>query len=524
MKLDFLKQRQLFGADLMLRDFLRPNDLCFTLQMEIIPRIKLADFESMYSEKGRPPVSPVVLIVILILQYIEGLSDRAAASNLRFRLDWKIALGLELDYEGIHPTTLVYFRDRLLANEKASFAFDRVLEHLKECGLVKKSSRQRIDSTHVIGEVRELSRIELFHETLRLFMEKAISCKFLLPCSLQEKYEYYISPVSTRGASDKQKAKFISEAGLAMKAFIEWGGSCRKSADIMALEAFQTLTTVFQQNFQDAGLQESNVPELIPIATGKGHVCSPHEPEARYANKGGKGWLGYKMQVAETVPEGEDLPNFITYIDVNDATDHDGDCVPDFIADQDERDLTPSEIYADTHYNSLKNIEELARQSIDLKGPVVPEPTKQAKPENQGFTYDAESQILSCPLGIEAEKISFQDPDKIHGRFAAKTCMSCERRDVCAPQRRGKQITFRLVSETLKTRREAMQTEAFKKEMHKRNGIEGTISGLVRGQRLRRSRYRGKTKVQLHIKFSGAAANLKRLHQLRCVQNSKKAA
>jgi len=120
----------------MLRDFLRPDDLCYTLQMEIIPRIKLADFETMYSEKGRPPVSPVVLLVILILQYIEGLSDRAAASNLRFRLDWKIALGLELDYEGIHPTTLVYFRDRLLNNEQASYAFDQVLEHLKEISLV----------------------------------------------------------------------------------------------------------------------------------------------------------------------------------------------------------------------------------------------------------------------------------------------------------------------------------------------------------------------------------------------------
>ena len=508
----------------MLRDFLRPNDLCYTLQKEIIPRIKLADFEAMYSEKGRPPVSPVVLLVILILQYIEGLSDRAAASNLRFRLDWKIALGLELDYEGIHSTTLVYFRDRLLNNEQASYAFDRVLEHLKECGLVKKNSKQRIDSTHVIGEVRALSRIELFHETLRLFMEKVILFKFLMPISLQEKYEYYISPISTRGASDKQKAKFISEAGLAMKAFTEWGGSCRDSVDIMALESFQTLSTVFHQNFHDKGLEESSVPELIPIATGKDHVCSPHEPEARYANKGGQGWLGYKMQVAETVPEGDDVANFITYIDVNDATDHDGDSIPDFISDQDEKELIPSEIYADTHYNSLKNIEELARQSIDLKGPVVPEPSKQPKLENQGFTYDAESHVLRCPMGIEAEKISFQEPDKIHGRFAAKTCMNCERRDACAPQKRGKQITLRKLSETLKTRREAMQTDAFKKEMHKRNGIEGTISGLVRGQRLRRSRYRGKTKVQLHIKFSGAAANIKRLHQVRCIQNFKKAA
>jgi hypothetical protein len=31
-----------------------------------------------------------------LFQFLEGLSDRAAAFNLRYRIDWKIALGLEL--------------------------------------------------------------------------------------------------------------------------------------------------------------------------------------------------------------------------------------------------------------------------------------------------------------------------------------------------------------------------------------------------------------------------------------------
>jgi hypothetical protein len=51
-------------------------------------------------------------------------------------------------------------------------------------------------------------------------------------------------------------------------------------------------------------------PELIKIAMGKGHICSPHEIDARYSNKGGKGWIGHKSQVAETV--GQEV-NFITY-------------------------------------------------------------------------------------------------------------------------------------------------------------------------------------------------------------------
>jgi len=168
-------------------------------------------------------------------------------------------------------------------------AFDCVLEHLKECGLVKKSAKQRIDSTHVIGIVRELSRIELFHETLRLFMEKVKPYKPLMPSLLQEKFGHYISPISTRGASDKQKEKFIVEAGLAMKTLITSASGHPSSGEIAALESYQMLSTVFLQNFHDNGIEESSPPELIPIATDKGHICSPHEPETRFGNKGGQG-------------------------------------------------------------------------------------------------------------------------------------------------------------------------------------------------------------------------------------------
>ena len=38
---------------------------------------------------------------------------------------------------------------------------------------------------------------------------------------------------------------------------------------------------------------------------------------------------------------------------------------------------------------------------------------------------------------------------------------------------------------------------------------------LVRGQGMRRSRHRGKNKLQLQLKFTGAAANILRLHRKR---------
>lgn len=103
---------------------------------------------------------------------------------------------------------------------------------------------------------------------------------------------------------------------------------------------------MFQQNFTET--PDGDDPELIKVATGKDHICSPHETDARYANKGGKGWIGFKAQIAETIPEkiSEDkvIPNFITFAEINDATDHDGSCIVDFISAQKENGIEPSKV------------------------------------------------------------------------------------------------------------------------------------------------------------------------------------
>jgi transposase len=56
-----------------------------------------------------------------------------------------------------------------------------------------------------------------------------------------------------------------------------------------------------------------------------------------------------------------------------------------------------------------------------------------------------------------------------------------------------------------------MQTDEFRQEMRRRNGIEGTQSELVRAYGLRHARYRGKAKVRLQNYLIGAACKIRRL-------------
>jgi Transposase domain (DUF772) len=53
-----------------------------------------------------------VVATVMVLQALEGLSDREAISALRRDIAWKVACGLRLDDEGFHSTVLVYWRTR----------------------------------------------------------------------------------------------------------------------------------------------------------------------------------------------------------------------------------------------------------------------------------------------------------------------------------------------------------------------------------------------------------------------------
>src|SRR6476646_2767559 len=68
------------------------------------------------SGRGRPSVPADVIATVMVLQSLEGLSDREAASALRTNIAWKFAACLALDDAGIHYSVLTYWRSRLRAS------------------------------------------------------------------------------------------------------------------------------------------------------------------------------------------------------------------------------------------------------------------------------------------------------------------------------------------------------------------------------------------------------------------------
>jgi transposase len=83
--------------------------------------LEQAEFGKQSARVGQPGLSAWRLTLITIRQFAEGPTDRQAAEAVRFRIDWKYALGLSLTDEGFDASALREFRERLVETEAADY-------------------------------------------------------------------------------------------------------------------------------------------------------------------------------------------------------------------------------------------------------------------------------------------------------------------------------------------------------------------------------------------------------------------
>jgi IS5 family transposase len=96
---------------------------------------------------GHPSVPAEVVATVMVLQALDGLSDREAVSALRRHIAWKVACGLRLDDEGFHPTVLVYWRTRIRTSQRPRRIFEVVRQVVEQTGVLKGRGRRVLDST-----------------------------------------------------------------------------------------------------------------------------------------------------------------------------------------------------------------------------------------------------------------------------------------------------------------------------------------------------------------------------------------
>src|SRR5205809_2121096 len=123
-------------------------------------------FADLFCDVGRRSVPPMIVAVVMVLQRIEGCSDREAVERFTFDARWKYAAGgLEFAYPGFVHTVLVDMRARLAASERPDRIFEVVLETAERAGLVGR--RRVLDSTALYDAVATMDTVTLLRSAIR---------------------------------------------------------------------------------------------------------------------------------------------------------------------------------------------------------------------------------------------------------------------------------------------------------------------------------------------------------------------
>jgi transposase len=516
----FDSQRSFYHTSYLCGELFGGADRYRLFREKILPKLlRLRDqLEALYCESnGRPGIDPVLLSGVTLLQFMEKVTDRRAAEQVVYHLGWKYALDLELDYEGFHSTVLVYFRDRLEEKRAERVIFDGIVDLLIELGLIKRAGKQRIDSTHILGYVKEMSRLECAVETVRLGLEGLAG--MLVTGKRPELWErlwtlYVQSEVGWRLSKAERDHRY-RQCGQDLKDLLEWIDN--HDPKLGEIESIQLMRRVFEEQFEVVqGAVQSR--RTRPSRA----VQNPHDPDAHYADKGTKQWIGYKVHVMESVDpkepakiKAEPGEHFITEILTTEAAqDEMAGLAKALKRQQEHHELKPEAVYADGGYVTEGTLSQAESEAMELLGPTRPDPHK--GPYNaDGFVVDVANQRAVCPQGKTSTqcsriKDSYMGTEYYRLEWGSQ-CDGCPVQKQCTRAKSGRRmLVVGLRHDLVQKRREQMRVDNFSESMHPRNGIEGTHSELVRGHGLRRTKYRGCNRVALSHYFMGAACNVKR--------------
>jgi hypothetical protein len=505
------------------------------------------EFAVAFGVRGRPGWSPGRLALVTVLQMAENLTDRQAADAVRLRIDWKYALGVDLDDAGFDASVLSEFRARVVAHGLEERVLDLLLAAVKDAGLVRAGGKQRTDSTHVVAAVRDLNRLELAGESVRAALEAlAVAAPGWLAqvIDVAEWNTRYAARIDTwrLPASKTARDQLVAAYGRDGFALLRAVHAAETPDWLARVPAVDVLRVVLVQNYlltedrsgrEVVKWREADTDGLPP---GRRRLTSPYDTDARWAAKGDDlFWNGYKIHITETCeapspsrdtrPDGgrvAEPPNLITNVATTPATVPDVTMTEPIHASLAARGLTPDEHYLDSGYASAAlTTTSWKTFGISLVTPLLADCSPQARAgggyDRSAFTIDFDRKQATCPQGQTSahwNPVRQRGTDAIVIAFPPTACRPCPARDHCTTSKAGcRRLTVhpRDVHDAQRDARARQNTADWQARYALRAGVEGTMRQAVAVTDTRRARYRGLAKTHLEHVYSAVALNLIRL-------------
>jgi hypothetical protein len=188
-------QTKLFGIETQISSSLRSRLESSWAQLfrnEVLPILfrKEDDYAMLYGKTGRPNFSVGRLLGLCLLQEWNDLSDQEALDTFSFDVRWRYALDISDDEDYLSRRSLVEFRRRLAAKDPEMKLIRTVFDSIRDSAIDKLGlsvANQRLDSTHIVSNIRLRGRVALFTNTMSLFLKSLDKDHFSrVPTVIQE--------------------------------------------------------------------------------------------------------------------------------------------------------------------------------------------------------------------------------------------------------------------------------------------------------------------------------------------------
>ncbi len=517
-------QQKLFGIETQVSPSLRSrleSSWARLFRFEVLPvLLKNEDrYAMLYGKTGRPNFSVARLLGLCLLQELNNLSDQQALDTFSFDIRWRYALDVGEEEDYLSRRSLVEFRRRLAAKDPEMKLVRNVFDNVRDSALSKLSlsaGNQRLDSTHIISNIRVRGRVALFTNTLSLFLKSLDEGQLSrVPEAIQKWHSSESEGWFGLGPAE-QKIKLEELAQYLYELIVIF------EKDELG-EPYQLLTRLFSEQCEFTTDEQSSKVQVKKKSEGAA-LQSPYDPDASCGHKG----PGYSLHVTETCSNAGKT-EIITDYEVHGAARSDIGKALSAIERLDAAGCKPETLFADGGYPSVPSALKVIQQGIEFITPVNRSRLGDDVAGRDRFLFDSEGFVTQCPMGhkpIDHRELSAHNTTRrsLHAIFDGNICRSCTMLDQCPVRTpnhrvkgcraRGTVGDFRLeITAELRLRDQmyaAQQKSEWKDRYKIRAGIEATNSELKRSHGIGRLRVRRIAKVCFAVACKLTACNIKR--------------
>lgn len=444
------------------------------------------------SGTGRPSVPASRVASIMVLQILEGLSDREAMEQVRSNLYWKMALGVPLDYEGFSPNVLTLWRNRIAASQAPNRIFDIVAQVVAGTGLIRSRNKRALDST-VLGDA--VATQDTFTQIVAQIRRVRRAIPALSQVELTAGFDY--------GSKDRKPDIDYSDEAERSRAVTELIGDA--NALIQASESLD-LSQSEQEAIGLLALVAGQDVEIVDEVTGRfaiatkvarDRVVSVVDPASRHAHKSRRVYLdGYKGHIS-VEPDTE----VVTKTAFTKGNQGDAASAKALLDAEKE----PVVVYGDTGYSSAQLRGDLQREGHAAV--IKCHPLSMAVPGGfsiDDFEVDEGAGVLTCPAGNTA-------PISAKGRASfERYCAGCPLRERCTRSKRGRVVTIDSAYLINRSARRHFADPAVRADYNaNRPTVERIHAQMKRKMNSAKVRYRGIAKNAMYYSAIAATWNLR---------------